>query len=271
MKKVITSFLLFVLIGGVFSSCKKKVESIEFEGGTPPVFTIENLYSQSDTLILNLEDSALPCLNLYWTNPDYKFTTGVSSQNVTYTFQIDSAGADFFNAKKDAFSVNNDLSRALTVKDLNTYVSNLNLQDTSIIHKLDLRIMSSLLNSSIPLFSNVINLFVKPYSPAVPTLYITGTATGSGWVNNPPPDQKFTYIPSTGKFEITMNFQPSKAYKFLSVWGQWQPQYGGCGASGGDLKVNDGTGSDPVEIPTPAVAGTYKITVDLNALTCVIE
>lgn len=31
--------------------------------------------------------------SLNWTNPEYKFTTGVSSQDVSYTIEMDTAGA----------------------------------------------------------------------------------------------------------------------------------------------------------------------------------
>ena len=271
MKKFLISILVLIVFAGAFTSCKKETNNIYYKGGTPPVFSIVNHYSQNDTLILSQKDSALPCLDLLWTNPNYMFSTGVSSQNVTYILEIDSSGANFSSNKKDAFSVSNNVSAAITVKDLNTYVSNLNLQDTSIAQKLDVRIVATLVNSSVPLISNVINLWVKTYALPQPELYITGDATPAGWTNTPPDDQKFTYDKSTGTFSLTTAFVPGKAYKFLTVFGQWQPQWGGCGPAGGALSVNPGGGSDPAQINTPNDAGTYKITVDLNAKTCKVE
>lgn len=94
-----------------------------------------------------------------------------------------------------------------------------------------------------------------------PDLYITGDATPGGWVNNPPAGQKMTMLTS-GVFEITMAFVPGKAYKFLNTSGQWQPQFGGPSATGGALGANYGGGSDPSNIPTPDVAGNYKIQVN---------
>jgi hypothetical protein len=92
-------------------------------------------------------------------------------------------------------------------------------------------------------------------------LYITGDATPSSWTNSPPPSQRFTCL-TNGVFEITMAFVPGKVYKFLNTNGQWQPQFGGDNATGGDLGANYGGGNDPAAIPTPAVAGNYKVTVN---------
>lgn len=94
-----------------------------------------------------------------------------------------------------------------------------------------------------------------------PDLWITGDATAGGWSNTPPAPQKFTMVTS-GVFEITMAFTPGKAYKFLNTSGQWQPQFGGSSATGGPMGANYGSGSDPANIPTPDVAGNYKIQVN---------
>lgn len=92
-------------------------------------------------------------------------------------------------------------------------------------------------------------------------LYITGDATPSNWTNTPPVAQKCTVI-KNGVFEITMAFTPGFYYKFLSSSGNWQPQFGGSSATGGDLGANYGGGSDPASIPTPAEAGNYKVQVN---------
>src|SRR5207253_1940621 len=101
--------------------------------------------------------------------------------------------------------------------------------------------------------------------PVPPTgeLYITGDATPSGWTNTPPVSQKATKI-SNVEWTITRTFAPGFQYKFLSTQSNWQPQYGGSSATGGDLAYNMGSGSDPAAIPTPSVAGTYKITLNFK-------
>ena len=98
-------------------------------------------------------------------------------------------------------------------------------------------------------------------NPLAQDLYTTGDATNAGWTNTPPADQKFTRI-SSAEYQLTTSFVPGKQYKFLSSSGNWQPQFGGSSATGGDLGANYGGGTDPTSIPTPATAGTYKVTVN---------
>lgn len=95
-----------------------------------------------------------------------------------------------------------------------------------------------------------------------PDLYITGSATPGGWSNTPPAPQKFTPV-TNGVFEITIALAPGQEYKFLTTSGQWQPQLGGTSATGGQMGSNYGGGNDPANIPTPAVAGNYKIVVNI--------
>jgi starch-binding outer membrane protein SusE/F len=105
---------------------------------------------------------------------------------------------------------------------------------------------------------------VTSVSNAVPVqLWITGDATTTSWTNDPRsnPAQKFTHL-SSGLFEITIALQPGKLYKFLSSPGNWQPQFGGNSATGTTLGANYGGGGDPDAVPTPSVAGNYKITVN---------
>ena len=103
---------------------------------------------------------------------------------------------------------------------------------------------------------------LTPVANALPgELYITGDATTGGWTNSPPAAQKFTQL-TNGVFELTINLEPGKFYKFLSSHGNWQPQFGGNSATGGTLGANYGSGGDPDAVPTPAQAGNYKITVN---------
>jgi starch-binding outer membrane protein SusE/F len=105
---------------------------------------------------------------------------------------------------------------------------------------------------------------VAPFPNAqAPNLWITGDATGSNWTNAPPAAQKFTRL-NNCEYEITIALAPGKFYKFLSVSGQWQPQFGGSSATGGDIGANYGGGNDPDAVPTPTVAGNYKINVNFH-------
>jgi starch-binding outer membrane protein SusE/F len=247
----------------IFAACSKDENRVYFEGGTAPVLTA----SSTTPLVLTNANANNNVLSFTWTNPNYQFTTGLSSQDVTYALEVDTTGANFSNPEKQTVTIARDLGVTMTVKDLNTVLSKLNLLE-NIPHNVEFRLKASIGNA-VPLYSNVVKMVITPYLdvavPVPPTgeLYITGDATASSWTNSPPAAQKFTKLSNT-LYEITVPLTSGKFYKFLSTLGQWQPQYGGTSATGGDMGYNMGGGSDPDAIPTPSVAGNYKITVNFK-------
>lgn len=261
MKTIVSFNTIFLFVCLLLNACKKDESKIYFQGGTAPV-----LSANQTTLALNRDNAAQTAVTFSWTNPNYTFNTGVSSQNVTYLLQVDTTGANF--SAPQEVSIAQDLSKTFTQQDLNTVLSKLNLQE-DIQHNVEFRIKATLVNNTAPLYSNVLQMAITPYLdvavPIPPTgeLYITGDGTASGWTNQPPPSQLCTKISNT-EYAITVSLTPGFYYKFLSTQGQWQPQYGGASADGGDLGYNFGLAgqSDPAAIPTPNTAGTYK--VDLN-------
>lgn len=255
----ISTLLFFASL--LLHSCKKDESKIYFQGGTAPVLT-----ANATELVLTHDNADQTAVTFAWTNPDYLFNTGVSSQNVTYLLQVDTTGSNFSSPQE--VSISSDLSKTFTEKDLNTILTKLNLLE-NIPHNVEFRIKSSLVNNTVPLYSNVIKMVITPYLdvavPIPPTgvLYITGDGTPSNWTNTPPESQLCDKISNT-EYSIVMHFTPGFYYKFLSTQGYWQPQYGGSSATGGDIGYNFGLPgqSDPAAIPTPGEAGTYK--VDLN-------
>jgi len=108
---------------------------------------------------------------------------------------------------------------------------------------------------------------VTPYTGTLASaLVIVGDATPDGWTNPGPalPSQTFTRVNSS-LFELTIALNASKSYLFLPVAGSWTDKYGGMGGNntnnvnGDDFKFS---GSD---MKSPAVAGTYKISVNFAA------
>lgn len=261
MKKFLNLFFTMVFSAGILVSCKKDENKVYFEGGTNPTLSV----SSAANLFLDSTKKNTIALTFNWTNPNYHFNTGVSSQNVTYIFQVDTTGSNFTNPNIQETSIASDLSVAFTVKQVNTFLNKLLLQ-RDVPHNIEFRIKATI-NGTVPLYSNVIKIVIIPYLdvavPLPPTgeLYATGDGTPSGWTNNPPLAQKCTKLSLT-EYTITMNLVPGFYYKFLSTLTQWQPQYGGKEANGGDFSANMGGGSDPDAIPTPAVAGSYKITLN---------
>lgn len=264
MKTILSKLFFISILAGLFSSCKKDENRIYFEGGTSPVLTA----SSTNAMVLTGANASSQAIRFDWTNPDYMFTTGISSQDVLYVLQVDTVGANFTSPTMQEVSVSRELGMAFTVKELNAVMTKLEMLE-NIQHNIEFRLKASLANNTVPLYSNTLQIKITPYLdvvvPIPPTgeLYITGSGVPSDWTNSPPLAQKCVKVSNT-EYNITIALSPGLQYKFLSTLGFWQPQYGGSSATGGDIGYNMGGGSDPDAIPTPAVAGTYKITLNFK-------
>jgi hypothetical protein len=276
--KNISKFLLPALtLTVVLFSCKKDEHKDYFEGGTPPALTA----SRTGTIPLSFVNKDQEGIKLTWTNPDYKFTTGVSSQNVNYLIEIDTTGANFTNPKRQSISVSTDLSKTFTVGEFNDFLLNQLQLDSLTTHNVEIRVTSSI-GGSVPVYSNVLKFTgVKPYAippkvtpPGTPPnytdgkLYITGAATPGNWMGGGDPElvsQKFTRVNRTLYVLNSIALNGGQSYLFVPVYGDWGNKYGGVGATnnsnnvdGDDFKAN---GSD---LKAPAVSGNYKIEVDFQ-------
>ena len=267
MKNIINVLFGVAALISVLAACKKDEHKIMLVNSTVPVLTA----SSTSPMVLTGANGGNVALRFNWTNPDYKFTTGNSSQDVTYTLQVDSTGSNFTNPSMQEVSIANDLSKEFTVKELNSVLTKLNMLE-NIAHNIEFRLKASLAGGTVPLFSNVIKIVITPYlDVAVPipvsgTLWITGDAAGSGWANplgNPyDVNQKFTKVSIT-LYELTLPMPGGGNYKLIQEQGNWDTQYhmltGGTWNSGDFEKKN----SDP-GFPGPPSAGTYKITVNFK-------
>ena len=140
-------------------SCDKEENKIFYEGGTPPVLTA----SKSGTIPLSFDNKDQEAVKLMWTNPDYKFTTGVSSQSVTYQVELDTTGANFTNPQKKVLTIKNNLSVSITQNDLNDYLLNQLQLKAAMSHNIETWVTSTL-GSAASLTSNVLIFTVTPYS-----------------------------------------------------------------------------------------------------------
>lgn len=257
----------FALLAFAFVACEKQENKIYLEASTPPVLTA----STTGPLVLQRADAAKTAVRFSWTNPNYQFTTGVSSQDVNYLLQIDKAGANFNSSAKQEISIAKELGTSFTVGELNGILTKMELAE-NVAHPLEFRIRASLTNGAAALFSNVIKMTVTPYLdvavplPANGNLWATGNAFASGW-SNPltggfETSQKFTRVSNT-LYELVVNMPGGGAYKLLQDNGNWGTQYhmlpGGTW-EGGEFEMRD---ADP-GFPGPPNPGTYKITVNFR-------
>lgn len=278
MKNVIKLLFGTIFSAALFLSCKKDENKVYFEGGTNPLLSA----STTAPMVLLKVNKDNPAITFSWTNPNYQFNTGVSSQTVSYILQIDTTGANFTNPKIQERAISADLSVNLTVKELNTFLTKMELQ-YDVVHNMEFRIKSTLGNGSVPLYSNVLKIKVTNYldfvveppgtATAVPVysdgnLWITGDAVASGW-SNPLPSpydatQKFSRLTPTDvlHYQANITFNATGGYKLIQVQGQWGSQYhalDGTAKLSGDFEKKD---SDP-QFPSPG-AGLYKVEVNFQ-------
>jgi hypothetical protein len=254
-------------------SCKKEENKIYYEGGNAPV-----LASSATTVSRESGQETNTALVLAWTNPGYRFTTGISSQDVTYTLEMDTLGGNFGSSKKYTTVFSKDLTKTYTVGELNAILGNdMQLQlNPRRNYTLQLRITSSI-GSNLKLTSNVVSFTTKPFAPPPKVtpppsghLYLVGDATPGGWSNPVPlPNQEFTKV-STTFYQLTVSLLGGgKHYLFLPLNGDWGNKYAVKNSAtqpvdGGEFGYNGGNSAFNGDIPGPLVDGTYKISVDFQ-------
>jgi starch-binding outer membrane protein SusE/F len=272
MKNILKLLFGTIFTAAIILSCKKDENKVYFEGGTPPLLSASSVAP----MVLLIANKDNPAITFTWTNPNYKFNTGVSSQNVTYILQVDTTGANFTNPKMQERSISNDLSVALTVKELNTFLTKLELA-AGVSHNIEFRVKSTLVNGSVPLYSNVLKISINNYLDFVVeppgtvaqqyldgNLWIVGDAVASGW-SNPLPSpydvsQKFSRVAGPSDvlhYQATITFNATGGYKLIQTQGVWSTQYhalDGTAKLSGDFEKKD---SDP-QFPSPG-AGNYKV------------
>ena len=260
-KLLLSTFLLAFLV-----ACEKEENVVAYKGGTAPALTA----SRTGTIPLSFLTQNQEAVKLSWTNPNYQFTTGLSSHNVNYQLEIDTTGANFTNPKRKILTISNDLSLSISQNDLNDYLLNQLVLVPGIPHNIQFRVRSTIGNA-VPLFSNVLSFSVTPYAippkvtpPASGKLYIVGSATPGGWNNPVPvPSQEFTKLSPT-LFEITLPITAGGSYLFLPVNGDWSAKYGALGANNTNNPAGDDFKPGGGDMLAPSVGGNYKIQVDFQ-------
>ena len=269
--KKLSKFIFFsALLAVTVWSCKKDENKDFYTGGTGSV-----LSANKNAINLSFANKDQEAINIMWTNPNYKFTTGLSSQSVSYLLEIDTAGANFTNPNRKSIAVSSDLSRSFTQGELNDYLLNQLVLVPGIPHNLEIRITSTLANNAVPLVSNVLKFAVTPYAippkvdpPTSGTLYITGSATPASWqCGCGEPElisQKFTRVSSTLFVLPSITLNGGGSYLLLPVYGSWSAKYGYAGSNNANNVFGDDFRANGGDFLAPPTTGNYKIEVDFQ-------
>jgi hypothetical protein len=245
-------------------SCEKDEIRVTFEGGNDPVLTV----SSTNDLVLQKSQESYSSLQFSWTNPEYEFSNGVNTQDVFYTLEIDEAGNDF--ASPASVTYTRDLNKQFTVRELNTLLALLELED-NVPHDFEFRIKATLASSSVPVYSNSVQVKISTYLdvvfPVPAELFITGAATPKGWMGGgDPPDaaQKFT---KTNAYTFVINslqINANSGFLFVPVYGNWDNKYGFTGEKEMNNVNGDSFQPNGTDFKSPGTSKAYKITVNFK-------
>jgi starch-binding outer membrane protein SusE/F len=289
MKNLLKISALFSLTALLFISCKKEENQVILTGtGTAPVLSVVSPLSVPSVLLKVNSDNSWNTLK--WTNPNYSFNTGVSSQNVTYTIQFDTVGSNFKSLRLGEITIANNLQAMPTIGEVNKAINVTLRLKQEVPHNVEMRIKSTMANGSAPLYSNVLRTIVTPYLDTkvimpkdLPSpngnngdLFLVGDATNGGWNNPvPTPTQKFSQpnvVDSPWIYTITVPLIGGKEYLLLPKNGDWGNKYAVVDKTLSGLK--DGGEFDANKndnFPGPSVSGDYKITVDFQLGTFLVK
>lgn len=264
------SIFFSLLLALLFGACKKDENKVTFEGGTAPVLT-----ASSNTINLAFANADNQAVKLSWTNPEYRFNTGVSSQDVNYVVEIDLAGANFNSANKQSVAVSRDLTVAFTIAQFNDYLLNQLLLVPGQQRDVEVRVKASIGSTDAgTLYSNKLSYTVTPYAippkvtpPSSGKLFITGGATPASWMSGGDAElasQRFTQVSATLYELASIELTGDGSFLFVPVYGDWSHKYGGVGANNSNNVNGDDFKAEGGDLKAPAATGKYKVVVDFQ-------
>lgn len=265
MKNMIGFGLSFAMAGLMLSGCEKDEQKVYFEGATAPV-----LSASTANVVLTPATVNNEAISFAWTNPEYQFTTGVSSQDVSYALEIDTLGGNFNSKIKSVTSIAKDLVKSFTVDAINKMMGNDMLLTFGKKYTMEARVVATLRSSSVPQTSNKVSFTATPFAPPpkveLPTtgkLFLVGDASPGGWANPVPASQEFTKVSDT-KYQLTVALSGGKSMLMLPLNGSWGDKYGFDGANNSNVAEGDNLKRGGGDIKVPPANGTYKIVADFQ-------
>lgn len=252
-------------------SCIKEQAKVTYSSGTAPVLTS----TATDSISLPVTDTNATAVTFNWTNPNYQFSDGISSLNVDYYLEVDTAGDNFNHPAQ--IGIANSLGITYTVAQFNAILTNTLVLDTGRVYSIQIRIVSFLtpLTSGSPdagvLNSNTLAYTANPYlpppavQPLPSALWITGSATADGWMTagqlSSIAGQQMTQLSPT-LWTITMPLIGGQAFLIVPA-NNWNNKYATSDAtengSGGTFQYNAAG-----NFTGPNNSGTYTVTFNFQ-------
>ncbi|RYY64886.1 MAG: hypothetical protein EOO12_08455 [Chitinophagaceae bacterium] len=269
--KLKSLYLAFAALVLGLTACKKQETQTVLEEGTAPALTAS--VANNAQIPLDYYVRGNNAITFNWTNPNYRFNTGASSQGVTYRMEIDTLGANFTNPRKRTVTVTNGVSKSFTQEEFNDLLyTGLQLKD-SIEHTIQVRLTSYMGNNAAQLSSNTMTFKVTPYDippkvapPTTGRLWITGSATPASWMGGgdaPVAAQEFTRLSPT-KYELTVQLNGGQSFLLVPQYGDWSDKYGYTGGGNANNVNGDEFKRGGNDIKAPNDTRNYKITVDFK-------
>lgn len=268
------SFYLAVAAALVLTACKKQETVTTLDNSMAP--TLSASVAPNGQIPLDFYVASDNAVTFNWTNPNYQFSTGTSTQGVSYRIEVDTLGANFTNPRKASVNVVGSQSKTFTQAEFNDLLyTRLKLKD-SMQHSIEVRVVSYLGFNGAEMPSKSIVYKVRPYDippkvtpPTTGELYITGSASPAGWMcGNPsacntPADQKFTRVSPT-LYELTVHLNGGQSYLLVPKYNDWGDKYGWNGGNNLNNQNGDELSRGGGDIKAPDATGDYKISVDFK-------
>ncbi|MCB0654378.1 MAG: SusE domain-containing protein [Saprospiraceae bacterium] len=245
MKSLINKIILLLAIPIAFIGCDDR----EIVSLNPNAALTANLSATS--VVLQSDNADLDALTVSWNQPDYGYDAAPS-----YQILIDNVGNDFADAQ--VINVGGGLQKVLTTAQLNGFITKLGIEP-DVATDVAIKVVAKLGNYH-QIESGTVTLNATGYSDVLDlstTWGVVGSATPNAWDG---PDLPF-YQTGADKVYVAYVTLIDGEIKFREN-NSWDLNYGDDGA--------DGT-LEPGGANIAVTAGTYKITMDLNALTYTIE
>jgi hypothetical protein len=271
MKK--TLFFMIALAGiVVFNSCKKEGYEpvLDMSKSSAPVMSSP---ANNASYVLIADNADNPFAPFTWSAVSYDVFAGRNWEllnsdklgSVNYTLQMDTEADNF--ASPVSLTSGVGTSFTMSVAQMNAKLVGLMELEPGMAHNLVFRIMATIVPTTTyeDFYSATTKLTITPYADiiVVKPIYMLGDATEPGWNNVNA--LEMTHI-SGATFGIVANLSGAGKYiKFISVRGQWAPQWGtNDGTSeGGSLAYRPTEAEpDPPAIPAPDLAGEYRVVAD---------